>query len=53
MNICNLYLDYKQFSKKPLNIQNKLSDLRNEFNKREKGTTNIPQDFFFLIPKDF
>ena len=53
MNIFNLYLDYKQFSKKPLNIKNKLSDLRNEFNKREKGITNIPQDFFFSDSKGF
>ena len=51
MEICNLYLDYKQFSKKPLNISNYLSILRKEFKQREKGTTNIPPDFFFSDSK--
>jgi len=45
--IYNLYLDYKQFSKKPLKIKEKLSVLRNEFEQRKDALTIIPQDFFF------
>ena len=53
MNIYNLYLDYKQFSKKPLNINEKLSKLRHEFEQRKNATTDIPRDFVFSDSKGF
>ena len=53
MNIYNLYLDYKQFSKKPLNINEKLSKLRHEFEQRKNAITDIPRDFVFSDSKGF
>ena len=53
MNIYNLYLDYKQFTKKPLYNNEKLNKLRHEFEQRKNATTDIPRDFFFFYFKWF